>query len=401
MASVPQKVISKHSTSKGFALIISNDYCDTPSQLDLPPLAGTKKDAQQMASAFKTLNIVTLCEHNLTRARLMQLVYETAQSTNYPRESTCIAFVFSGHGYERNHLYMQDGKKVKIEQLVEQFLPRKAPKIANIPKLFFIDACRGDQEMHSITVPKGIAGLKVRGGKSISLEVPPEGNYLLAYSTMPCYRSYEFQGEGGIWMTTLARRLRAAADRGESIEDILTAVNEDLIQRYQSHEWKTQVQQPEKISRLNKRVYLGPQKETSLPPITWAPGHESKKKEVQDQSIRSPPTGKKQASATSKNPTGGLGKSGEVTSGSKRSKSSASKVVPHLSGDTPKEKLESYCEQVGKPPPTYSYSRLSAKSFEGTVYVAQTCGRVTGEKRTTKANAEEEAAAVLLEKLGY
>ncbi len=336
MSSLSSTVASRLPAAKGFALIVSNDYSATPHELSLPVLTGTRKDAQQMAEAFKALGIVTICEHNLTRLRLMQLVYETAQCTNYPRNSTCIAFVFSGHGYEKNHLYTQDGKKVKIEQIVEQFLPRRAPVIGNIPKLFFIDACRGDQEMQSITIPKGAPGLRAKGGKGISLEVPPEGNYLLAYSTMPCYRSYESQGEGGIWMTTLAARLRLAAGRGESVEDILTAVNEDLMQRYQSPEWKTNVQQPEKISRLNKRVYLGVHQESSSPPSqAWAP--------QRGKSSESPMKGK---STVSKSPAGGA-EPATCTSTPKRIRGKA-KALMFLSGDTSKERLESYCEQVGR-----------------------------------------------------
>ncbi len=199
-------------------------------------------------------------------------------------------------------------------------------------------------------------------------------------------------------MTTLAEKLHLSAERSESVEDILTAVNEDLMLRYQSPEWKTQVQQPEKISRLNRRVYLGLQQKASLLPLRPAQGYK-KTKETQ---VKSPPTGKKHASASSKSPVG-CGGSREVTSSPKPTKKRAStaKFLPHLSGDTPKEKLESYCDQVGKPSPKYSYSRMSARSFEGTAYVAQTCGWVAGEKRSTKAEAEEEAAAKLLEKLGY
>lgn len=399
MASLSPAAISRraHGT-KGFALIVSNDYRSTPSGLDLPALSGTKKDAEQMAEAFKALNIVTICEHNLTQARLMGLVRETAQCTNYPRDSVCIAFVFSGHGLEKNHLYAQDGKTVKIEQIVEQFLPRRAPAIGNIPKLFFIDACRGDQDMHSITVPKGVSGLKAKGGNNISLEVPPEGNYLLAYSTMPCYRSYEFKGEGGIWMTTLAGRLRVAAERGESIEDILTAVNEDLIQRYQSPEWKNKVQQPEKISRLNKRVYLGSHRESVLPQPS--PDRSPKTSEVQEKSIMSPSKAKKQAISASR---GEPGSSEAATPSLKvtKRKSPSAKTLPLLSGVTAKERLESYCKQAGKPLPKYSYTRLATRNFEATVYVAQTFGRVAGDKRSTKTEAEEDAAAKLLERLGF
>ncbi len=247
-------------SSNGFALIISNDYS---TNCDYIELTGTKVDAQAMDKAFKELKFDTLCEQNVDRGRFMRLVCETARCTNYPRNCKCIALVFSGHGRENNCLIMQDGEKVKINEIVEQFLPRKAPAIGDIPKLFFLDACRGLEQMHAVTVPRG-AGTKLevlqKGGNSMAtLQVPAEGNFLLAYSTMPSYKAYEMHGKGGIWMTTLAEKLRSSR---KSVDDILSLVNEDLIRIYNhpdSPEWKGRMQQPEKISRLNKVVYLHPE----------------------------------------------------------------------------------------------------------------------------------------------
>jgi len=84
--------------------------------------------------------------------------------------------------------------------------------------------------------------------------VTPEGNYLIAYSTMPEHKSYELQGKGGIWMTTLADKLCTSHD---SIEDILTMVNEEMREKYQKA-GQPPMQQPEKKSRLNKRLFLFP-----------------------------------------------------------------------------------------------------------------------------------------------
>ncbi len=234
-------------TSLGFALIISNDYSNTP---ELPTLTGTKVDAKLMDETFKALKFDTRPEHNLGRGRLMEIMRETA-GRNYPKSCKAIAVVFAGHGNSDDCLCMQDGNTVTIfREIVEEFLPGKAPTIGSIPKLFFIDACRGDATTQSVTVPRG------GGNKVATLRVPDQGNFLLAHSTMPNYEAYELKGKGGIWMTSLARKLRTSR---KSVEDILSEVNQDMMQLFQSPEWSGRMQQPEKLSRLNEIVYLHPE----------------------------------------------------------------------------------------------------------------------------------------------
>ena len=46
---------------------------------------------------------------------------------------------------------MQDGKTVDTdENIVKPFLPKSTRKIGNLPKLFFIDACRGKEDIDPV-----------------------------------------------------------------------------------------------------------------------------------------------------------------------------------------------------------------------------------------------------------
>ena len=66
--------------------------------------------------------------------------------------------------------------------------------IRGIPKLFFIDACRGGLHMGAVVAE--------RGGTAVPLRVVPQyGNSLVAHSTMSGYKSHEFAGRGGMWMS--------------------------------------------------------------------------------------------------------------------------------------------------------------------------------------------------------
>ena len=198
----------------------------------------------------------------MIRQRLMQLIYDATHYDSYHQLENykCIAFVFAGHGGTMDHIYMEDDTPVSITDIVQQFLPKSAPHIATLPKLFLIDACRGTKVINPVLIPRGSAkipqGIAVKRGVTelLSSRVPPEGNCLIAYSTMPEHESYEQLEEGSIWITILAKMLCTSH---ASIEDILTAVNGKMMEKYQTL-LQCPMQQPEKISRLNKVLVLNP-----------------------------------------------------------------------------------------------------------------------------------------------
>ena len=253
---VAEAVVRKTPSSSGLAIIISNDY-KTTSKLET--LSGTVKDGERMNATFQFLRFETLRECNVTGDELMTLLCKVSRYPSLPKTYKCIAFVFSGHGLDANKLYMQDGSLITVQSIVDSLMPKTAPQIGTIPKLFLIDACRGTRTLseEAIVVPRN-AGKKVqrRGGLDATLHIPPEGNFLIAYSTMPNYQSYELKGEGGLWMTSLAERLRTSS---ESIQDILSETNKDLMEMFQSPDLRKSMMQPECISSLHGRLCLQPE----------------------------------------------------------------------------------------------------------------------------------------------
>ena len=218
-----------------------------------------------MNSAFQFLKFATVWQHNVTRGKLMQLLSDISRYPSYPTSYKCIAFVFSGHGLDANQLYMQDGSLITVWSIVESLLPKRARQLGTIPKLFFIDACRGSRELseEAIIVPRHASPSSGRvqetlqkGGVDATLCVPPEGNFLIAYSTMPYYRSYELKGKGGLWMQYLAEKLRTS---NQSIQDILSETNKELMEVFQAPEFRQAMIQPDCISRLHGRLCLQPE----------------------------------------------------------------------------------------------------------------------------------------------
>ena len=242
MASSVEQVVRDRNQANGLAIIVSNDYKDIK---ELPTLDGTIKDNTNMRGTFEELNFAVISEHNVTYSKMLALISSVVNHKHYPPTYQRIVFVFSGHGKDDFLLYTGDNKRtntISIEYILQRF--SEASHLAKIPKVFLIDACRGEQVNPGLMVP--------RGGKNVSQIVPADGNWLLAYSTLPKQKSYEEQGKGGVWMSKLSDRLRTD---DSSLNDILTTVNRELVALYQG-DAKYPLQQPEFTSRLNSNIFF-------------------------------------------------------------------------------------------------------------------------------------------------
>ena len=178
-----------------------------------------------------------------TQASLIKVLDEAKKmpfSSSYKR----LIFAFAGHGNEKGQIITSEGKTVSIEEIIDCL--SKSNDLQRMPKIFFFDACRGKKEDTGRMMPIARGGEKA---PTVRVSVSAS-NYLVAYSTIDGYRSYEENG-GGIWMQCVARKLLA---ENKSIMDVLTAVNEEMNAKFQNPKYCFQV--PELTSRLTEPVNL-------------------------------------------------------------------------------------------------------------------------------------------------
>ena len=261
---------------RGLAIIVTNDYCNTPGEIK--KLTNSHKDGDRMMRTFEDLEIATIRKSNIAHDALLTTLHDVARVSNFPKSYKTISFLFSGHGIASGDIYMQDGKKISIQLIVNILLPRQAPALGKIPKLFFIDACRGSEDMRAVVCPRGgpmVASLPIARGKHIkdrgatekdTILIPPDGNTLLAYSTTYSHKAHENE-DGGVWMKALAEKLRISK---QPIDVVLTEVRSDLHSRYQSAGWRNHMQMPETTSTLLHTVFLHPEAGNAQPPVVPA-----------------------------------------------------------------------------------------------------------------------------------
>ena len=142
-----------------------------------------------MMSTFNHCNYIvhSLRNEKATKDGVTQVVEKVSTDlSEYDGESMdkVIIFAFSGHGGRALEIYANDRQKINVlNEIVKP--PIKHSAVADIPKLFFFDACQGEYTgKHHFTHP---------------------GNYYIAYATL----QFAYTGAAGsMWMPKLASRLR-------------------------------------------------------------------------------------------------------------------------------------------------------------------------------------------------
>ena len=244
---IASKIKNRHSACHGLVVIVTNDYTNT----QLASLPSTHKDGEEMEIAFKRLDFVTHWVKNASSQQLRDLVSQiTELSQENCKDFIGIAFIFSGHGGEADTLGMQDDESsVSLyEDIITPLISYH--DLAEIPKLFFIDACRGAGAGDIRTLSKSFRLSKVRSKKLHSLV----GNYFLAYSTIPKNQAYLVHDYGSIWMQKIAQQLKKDVD---SVQHIVANTTRIIWDEYNPQD--NNVQQPQSIDTLTcGPLYLQP-----------------------------------------------------------------------------------------------------------------------------------------------
>ena len=257
----------------GLAIIITNDYKDT----NLRQLIGTHDDGDKMEQVFQNLRYDIRRWKNYTCHLLQESLHQITFAIGHLNYG-CIVVVFSGHGTadvdrKLTYLFTQDYQtncqKFPVHEMVNYFMPKTSPAIATTPKVFLIDSCLGETDTYkeAVTVPKGgyadvtmEAPITEKGGRPITtIDVPPEGNFILAHSTSIGYRSYEREPYGGIWLNSLGDKIQYKA-HCDSVMNILSEVNGELLHMYQQKTFKQAMTQPYLIGQSHGTVYFMPQR---------------------------------------------------------------------------------------------------------------------------------------------
>ncbi|XP_043829285.1 caspase-6 [Dromiciops gliroides] len=190
-------------------------------------------------------------------------------STSSHVDADCFLCVFLTHG-EGNHIYAYDAK-IDVQKLTTMFKGDRCQTLVGKPKIFIIQACRGDQ--HDVPVipldvvdhhtdKEGVNETEIDAASVYTL--PAGADFLMCYSVAEGYYSHRETVHGSWYIQDLCEILRKY---GSSLEftELLTLVNRKVSHRRvdfcKDPNGIGKKQVPCFSSMLTKKLYLFPKSE--------------------------------------------------------------------------------------------------------------------------------------------
>ncbi|XP_072831434.1 caspase-9 isoform X1 [Vicugna pacos] len=207
----------------GRCLIVNNVHFRRES--GLRTRAGSSVDCERLQRRFRLLHFVVEVECDLTAKQMVQALVELARRDHSALD--CCVVVILSHGCQASHLqfpgavYGTDGCPVSVERIVNIFNGTGCPSLRGKPKLFFIQACGGEQKDHGFEVastfpegqtpdsdPEPDATPFQEGPGTVDQpdavsSLPTPSDILVSYSTFPGFVSWRDTKSGSWYIETL------------------------------------------------------------------------------------------------------------------------------------------------------------------------------------------------------
>lgn len=255
------KVYRMESKPRGYCVIFNN-YDFSAARKNVPKLhrmkdrSGTDLDAEALCNTFSNLHFKVELYKDSTAEDICTTL-KSYQSMDH-NDKDCFVCCILSHG-DKGIIYGCDGQEAPICELTSYFTGANCPTLVGKPKIFFIQACQGDNYQKGIAVETDSEQEEAYLEMDSSFQkkyIPDEADFLLGMATVNNCVSYRNPMEGTWYIQSLCHSLRERCPRGEDILTILTEVNFEVSNKDDKKNMGKQMPQP--TFTLRKKLFFPP-----------------------------------------------------------------------------------------------------------------------------------------------
>ena len=207
---------------RGKALVINMQTYDAPNPFKLTERVWSVRDVDNLKKTLEYLEFDFKMCQNFTKSQIEQEIKEMASSIDHSN-SDCFLCVVMSHGNE-DKIVTSDNKEMSFEEIMAPI--KSCKSLENKPKLFFFQACRGDNEMENpqLTRSRSDSGESTSSGQAIedsainSDSLKPnkktrnnaESDLLVYNATLPRHYAYGTEADGTVFIKNVCQVLNDA-----------------------------------------------------------------------------------------------------------------------------------------------------------------------------------------------
>uniref|UniRef100_A0A6J0UEU0 Caspase-7-like n=1 Tax=Pogona vitticeps TaxID=103695 RepID=A0A6J0UEU0_9SAUR len=126
-------------------IIVNYEFYGTKSSEMLSSRPGAKKEADRLFKALSNCNFAVRLHYDLTAKEIEELYEEECDAEH----GDCFVSIISSHGQEGS-IFDCEGQPVQLTQIYQTLSSQRCHKLRGKPKIFFIQACRGEDIDHGV-----------------------------------------------------------------------------------------------------------------------------------------------------------------------------------------------------------------------------------------------------------
>jgi caspase 7 len=235
------------------------------------------RDVENLTNTLTNLGFDIKLSEDLTKEQLESVMQE--QATFDHRNSDCFLCVIMSHGNQEK-IVTSDNEQISFEQIMAPI--KECPSLVNKPKLFFIQACRGENDAEFATSkPRSSSAQSIssnsddeemtmgdhdkntisndspqNNSKPQTTKIENESDLLVYYSTLPNHLSFSKDiTKGTVFIKSLCEVFDTYAYKNLpknnlSLSQMITKINESVMSQG--------VQIADPVFRMKREVYFLP-----------------------------------------------------------------------------------------------------------------------------------------------
>ncbi|XP_015190533.1 PREDICTED: caspase-like [Polistes dominula] len=242
---------------------------------------GVEADCNKLKSVLQTFNFEVKIYENQTKHKILGIISKVAQTVQ--SDIDCLLIVVMTHGH--SGILCAYDEPYDIIDLWSPFSENNCPSLKGKPKLFFIQACRGDdvdagtelqyeentqfkQQLSSENSLPDVSVYNLSPMELQKLNTPDERDFLIGYATCLDYIAYTT--ENGSWFIQEICSMFERYGKNYDLLTLLTLVSQRVALNYELKildESKLNInkQVPCIISTLTKLLYFFPKQAEEVP----------------------------------------------------------------------------------------------------------------------------------------
>ncbi|KAM5302413.1 caspase-2 isoform 4-T4 [Glossophaga mutica] len=252
------------SRPRGLALVLSNVHFT--GEKDLEFRSGGDVDHSTLVALFKLLGYQVHVLLDQTAQEMQEKLQNFAQMPTHRVTDSCIVALLS-HGVEGG-IYGVDGKVLQLQEVFRLFDNANCPSLQNKPKMFFIQACRGDETDRGVDQQDGKSHAQAPGCEEsdagqqelLKMRLPTRSDMICGYACLRGTAAMRNTKRGSWYIEALAQVFSERAC-DTHVADMLVKVN-GLIKEREGYAPGTEFhrckEMSEYCSTLCRHLYLFP-----------------------------------------------------------------------------------------------------------------------------------------------